>query len=81
MTTLAASSGNFGTVLKLSWNESWNGLGLSPRDVAAIMMALVHAPGLGNEPRVLPAPIYWADGIARADDGDLRFRGQPVVFW
>ena len=47
--------------------------------IAAIITALVYAPGLGNKERTLPAPIYWADGIAAASDIDLRFRGQQTT--
>jgi hypothetical protein len=73
-----AQQNRFGQVLKLHWRDQWNGLSLKRTDFAAILTALVHAPGLGNKARALPAPIYWADGIAAASDQDLRFRGQIV---
>lgn len=75
-----AQQNRFGQVLKLHWRDQWNGLSLEPTDFAAILTALVHAPGLGNKARALPAPIYWADGIAAASDQDLRFRGQETSY-
>ena len=78
--TLPATGGkSFGRVLKLHWRDDWNDLDLRPRDVASIIAALTHAPGLGNRARTLPAPVYWADGIAAASDRDLRFRGQRAT--
>ncbi len=67
-------------VLKIRCRPEWDGLGLGATGVAECLMASTFAPGLGLKRRTLPAPIYWADGIAGADDSDLRFRGQRVVF-
>jgi hypothetical protein len=66
-------------VMKISWRASWNGLSLAPEDIARILVALTLSPGLGLHRRTLPAPLYWADGIAGASDDDLRFRGQRVT--
>jgi len=63
-------------VFKVSWKNSWNGLNLSDSCLAKTLVALSLAPGLGIRRRSYPAPIYWADGIAGANDTDLRFRGQ-----
>lgn len=70
--------GSFDSVLKMYWREEWDGLGLGG-SLPRILMAQSLAPGLGLHPHYLPAPLYWADGIAGASDGDLRFRGQAVV--
>lgn len=70
--------GSFDSVLKMYWREEWDGLGLGD-SLPRILMAQSLAPGLGLHPHYLPAPLYWADGIAGASDSDLRFRGQAVV--
>jgi hypothetical protein len=70
--------GRFGSVFKLHWRDDWNELGLESRDFAATIKSLVNAPGLGCKARKLPAPIYWADGIAGSTAEDLRFRGQHI---
>lgn len=70
--------GAFDSVLKMHWKDSWDGLGVGNL-LPNIIVALSRTPGLGLHPRYLPAPIYWADGIAGATDEDLRFRGQAVI--
>ena len=65
-------------VLKVSWRHSWDGLGLGEAGIGKLLIALSFSPGLGLHRRTLPGPIYWADGIAGANDTDLRFRGQVV---
>ena len=42
------------------------------------LIGLSLAPGLGMHRREKPAPIYWADGIAGAHSGDLRFAGNAL---
>ena len=59
--------------------QAWDGMRLGPELLARILFAQTLMPGLGLRQRRLPAPIYWADGIAGASDDDLRFRGQCVV--
>ena len=66
-------------VSKVTWNPQWNSLGLTPLEISTILTASAAAPGLGIQPRLLPAAIYWADGIAGASNDDLRFRGLPVT--
>lgn len=66
-------------VLKISWQEAWDGLSLGPAGIGSALTALSFTPGLGLRRRTMPAPIYWADGIAGADDSDLRFRGQRIA--
>jgi hypothetical protein len=69
----------FAQVLKLHWEERWNRIGLSTDQILGIVCAMSFSPGLGLHRHTLPAPVYWADGIAGASDTDLRFRGQRVT--
>lgn len=69
----------FAQVLKLHWEDRWNSICLSTEQIPGIVCAMSFAPGLGLHRHTLPAPVYWADGIAGAGDTDLRFRGQPVT--
>lgn len=69
----------FDIPLKIWMPDAWDGLGLGPERLARILYAQTLTPGLGIRRRRLPAPIYWADGIAGASDNDLRFRGQCAV--
>lgn len=62
-------------VSKITWEEDWNGLELSPQELARLLFVSSSAPGLGLHPKHLPSALYWADGIAGASDNDLRFRG------
>lgn len=70
--------GEFDSVLKLSFRKDWDHLKLGRDSIAKILVAQTLSPGLGLHDRYLPAPIYWADGIAGASNNDLRFRGQKV---
>ena len=81
LTTLPKSvmTGEFGSVLKVWMSQTWDGMNLGPEQLVRILFAQTLTPGLGLGKRRLPAPIYWADGIAGASDNDLRFRGQCVV--
>ena len=67
------------SILKVNWKENLNNLNLSPKDISAILTTSAAAPGLGNKEHYLPAAIYWADGIAKTNENDLRFRGLPVL--
>ena len=69
----------FGSVLKIWMPQAWDGMRLGPERLVRILFAQTLMPGLGLGRRRLPAPVYWADGIAGASDHDLRFRGQLVV--
>ena len=69
----------FDSVIKVWMRNEWDGLGLGQERLARILTAQTLTPGLGLHPRRLPAPVYWADGIAGASDDDLRFRGQVAV--
>ena len=73
------TSNGFGNVLKIWMKQAWDEMRLGPEQLARILFAQTLTPGLGLRRRWLPAPIYWADGIAGASDDDLRFRGQCVV--
>ena len=68
----------FPHVDKVHMKDKWDGLGLGREGLIDVLTAQTRTAGLGPSPRRLPAPIYWADGIAGASDADLRFRGQPV---
>ena len=74
-----SEQGAFGSVLKVWMRDADDGMQLGPERLARVLLAQTLTPGLGLHRRRLPAPIYWADGIAGASDTDLRFRGQPVV--
>ncbi len=65
-------------IAKVTWEKSWNGLELTPPQIGGLLLQSATAPGLGLQPRLLPACIYWADGIASTSETDLRFRGQPI---
>lgn len=69
----------FDNPLKIWMRDAWDGLRLGPERLAHILYAQTLTPGLGVRHRRLPAPVYWADGIAGASDNDLRFRGQCAV--
>ena len=78
ITSPCGNERGFDTPLKIHWRDQWDGLGIGPKDLPAMLVALTAAPGLGLHPRTLPAPIYWADGLAAASDKNLKFRGQEV---
>ena len=65
-------------IAKVTWKANWNGLKLKPIDIAKLIIKSAQAPGLGLRSRLLPACIYWADGIATTSVTDLRFRGQRI---
>ena len=69
----------FSRVLKIWMEHRWDGMGLGPQRLVHILFAQTLTPGLGLHARAVPAPVYWADGIAGASEVDLRFRGQTVV--
>ncbi len=82
-TVLAAASAPtdpsvFTESLKLTWTDHSNQIKITATEIASHVLAHCHAPGLGLHAHRLPAAIYWADGIAAADDTDLRFRGIPL---
>ena len=80
LVTLPQSAKNeFDGVMKIWMRDEWDGMDLGRERLARILAAQTFTPGLGTNQRRLPAPIYWADGIAGASDDDLRFRGQPVI--
>ena len=74
-----STQGRFDNPLKIWMPDAWDGLRLGPERLARILYAQTLTPGLGVRRRRLPAPVYWADGIAGASDNDLRFRGQCAV--
>lgn len=52
-----------------------NGLNYTLRQLCEITVALCHAPKLSFQPCSLPAPIYWADGLAGLSNSNLQFAG------
>jgi hypothetical protein len=71
--------GGLPTTLKLTWRDEWDGMRLGSNMIAKYVYALCLSPGLSASKRILPAPLYWADGIAEASDQNLKFRGQNVI--
>lgn len=74
-----STQGRFDNPLKIWMPDAWDGLRFGPERLARILYAQTLTPGLGVRRRRLPAPVYWADGIAGASESDLRFRGQCAV--
>ncbi len=74
-----AANDEFDNVTRVEVRDDWNQLDLSRHHLARILAAQALTPGLGLHRRVMPAPIYWAHGIAGASESDLRFRGQGIV--
>jgi len=49
--------------------------GLSREAVGSLLTALCHSATLSFHPSRLPAPVYWADGLAHVSDTNLQFAG------
>ncbi|MBK1829611.1 hypothetical protein JIN77_02650 [Verrucomicrobiaceae bacterium R5-34] len=56
-----------------------NDLNYTTQQLAEILCALCFAPKLSFQPSSLPAPIYWADGIASLSMTNLQFAGWAGV--
>lgn len=52
-----------------------NELNYTPEQLCDVIVALCHAPKLSFQPCSLPAPIYWADGLAGLSNNNLQFAG------
>jgi len=52
-----------------------NELNYTREQLAEIIASLCFAPKLSFQPSSLPAPIYWADGIASLSHANLQFAG------
>ncbi|MCW5776508.1 MAG: hypothetical protein KIS87_08730 [Phycisphaeraceae bacterium] len=78
-TTIPRSPSALPDVAKVTWREEWNQLRLTHGEIARSIVSAAAAPGLGLHARHLPAPVYWADGIAGISESDLRFRGVPCA--
>ena len=52
-----------------------NPKGHSPSDLALLLTALCHSATLSYQPSRLPAPLQWANGLARLSYTDLQFSG------
>jgi hypothetical protein len=81
LSTLENTKGKYlPKIAKVTWKKGWNGLDLNPSQIVGLLIQSATAPGLGLHPRLLPACIYWADGISKTSETDLRFRGQPIKY-
>ncbi len=56
-----------------------NGHGIDELELLKIVTGLCYAPILGLLPSRIPAPIYWADGIAGNNPINHQFRGLHFV--
>jgi hypothetical protein len=63
---------------KVSLPRNAEGLGWGMDKYCQLIYGLCYSPSLGVKPH-LPAPIYWADGIAKTSVRDHRFSGQRVI--
>jgi len=52
-----------------------NPKGHDPSDIALLLTALCHSATLSYQPSRLPAPLQWANGLARLSYTDLQFSG------
>ncbi len=60
---------------KLNMPAQWDGLNLGMDRVAEIITGLSYTPGQGLATHALPAPIYWADGVAAIANNNHQFSG------
>ncbi len=67
--------GDLARTFKINMAPDWDWLNLGLDLVAEIGCGLSYAPGLGLAPHALPAPIYWADGIAAVGEKNHQFAG------
>lgn len=56
-----------------------NELEYSKQQIGEILIALCFAPKLSFQPSRLPAPIYWADGLASVSGSNLKFGGWSTI--
>jgi len=71
---------NFDFVLKIHIKDKWDGMQIGRSKLAHILAAQTKSPTLGLNTSKLPAPIYWADGIAGGKGSDgLNFGGQNTI--
>lgn len=56
-----------------------NELEYSKQQIGEILIALCFAPTLSFQPSRLPAPIYWADGLANLSGANLQFGGWSTI--
>ncbi|MBE9569122.1 MAG: hypothetical protein IMF11_00715 [Proteobacteria bacterium] len=65
--------------LKIHMRAEWDSLGLGIKRVASLTAGLSFSPSLGLRPHGLPAPIYWANGIASIGPRNRQFGGQKYI--
>ncbi len=63
---------------KLTWTDHSNQIKVPASEITIHISAHRHAPSSGLHAHRFPSAIYWADGIASADDADTRSRGIPL---
>jgi len=56
-----------------------NELDYTKQQIGEILTALCFAPKLSFQPSRLPAPIYWADGLASLSGANLQFGGWSTI--
>ena len=56
-----------------------NELAYTKQQIGEILIALCFAPKLSFQPSRLPAPIYWADGLAGLSGLNLQFGGWSTI--
>ncbi|BDA67486.1 hypothetical protein RIVM261_080520 [Rivularia sp. IAM M-261] len=59
----------------VKFRTSINPNGHSPLEIASLLTALCHSATLSYQPSRLPAPLQWANGLARLSYTDLQFCG------
>ena len=69
-------SGHIPRPLKLVMKTEWDGPQLGLAGISRVCTGLCYGPSLGLRPHLLPAPIYWANGIASIGPTNRQFAGQ-----
>jgi hypothetical protein len=59
----------------VKFSMPFNSMKLSPHQMGTFLTALCHAPTLSYQPASTPAPIQWANGLAKLSYTDLQFSG------
>lgn len=59
----------------VKFSMPFNSMKFSPSQMGKFLTALCHAPTLSYQPASTPAPIQWANGLAKISYTDLQFSG------
>ena len=78
VTAPPAVKGQIPVPLKVQYARDNGGdrLGLGRKRIVELIAGMAYAPSLGFRPHSLPAPLYWADGIASIGPTNHQFSGQ-----